>query len=204
MPDRSDATRPRTLLELAGAPPGPPLAESALVLIDIQYEYVDGTLALPGVAPAIAEASRLLARAREAGLPIVHVAHKGRPGGLFDRDARQGAIVAEVAPADGETVIEKGLPNSFAGTGLQDFLKGTGRSSLVIAGFMTHMCVSSTVRAALDLGYRSTVVAGATGTRDLPAPGGDGVVDAKALQAASLAALADRFATIVKSVDDLA
>ncbi len=67
---------------------------------------------------------------------------------------------------------------------------------------MTLMCVSSTVRAALDLGYRSTVVSGAVATRDLPTTDG-GVIDAGSLQTASLAALADRFAVIAASADAL-
>ena len=46
----------RTLLQMAGAPQQPaPLSESALVMIDCQCEYVSGTLALPGVEPALAE-----------------------------------------------------------------------------------------------------------------------------------------------------
>ena len=61
---------------------------------------------------------------------------------------------------------------------------------------MTHMCVSSTVRAALDLGYRCSVVAGACATRDLP-DGAGGVIAANQLQRAELAALADRFATVL-------
>jgi nicotinamidase-related amidase len=61
---------------------------------------------------------------------------------------------------------------------------------------MTHLCISSTVRAALDFGYGCTVVAAATGTRDLP-DGQGGVVDAVSLQRAELAALADRFAVVV-------
>jgi nicotinamidase-related amidase len=100
-------------------------------------------------------------------------------------------------------VVEKGLPNAFAGTGLDALLKDLGRSTIVVAGFMTHMCVSSTVRAALDLGYRAVVVGDATATRSLPAPGGHGVVDAAALQAASLAALGDRFAIVVAAPEDL-
>ncbi len=70
------------------------------------------------------------------------------------------------------------------------------RKHLVVAGFMTHMCASSTVRAALDLGYRCTVVAGACTTRDLP-DGCGGVVAAAEVHRAELAALADRFATVV-------
>jgi len=59
--------------------------------------------------------------------------------------------------------------------------------------------VSSTVRAALDLGYRCTVVANAAATRDLP-DGHGGVVDANSLHRMELAALADRFAIVVDDV----
>lgn len=194
-------TTPRTLLSMAGAnlTPGA-LGASALVLIDCQNEYVTGHLPLPGVAAALDQVAALLARARDTGTPIFHIAHKGRPGGLFDRDAAGGAIAAPAAPIPGEAVIEKALPNSFAGTGLLDGIRATGRGSVIFAGFMTHMCVSSTVRAALDLGLSSTVVASAAATRDLPAVGG-GVISAADLHAATLAALSDRFAVVAPTVD---
>ena len=196
-------TEPTTLLQMAGADQSPsPLDQSALVLIDCQMEYVDGRPGLDGIAPALENAARVLARARDAGTPVIHVAHQGAAGGLFDPDGPGGAIAAQVAPRDGEVVIGKKLPNAFAGTDLAETLTGLGRKQLVLVGFMTHMCVSSTARVALDLGYRSTIVAGATATRDLPAPGG-GVMTAAELQRASLAALADRFAVIAQGADDL-
>lgn len=189
-------SRPRTLLEMAGADLTPArLAEAALVLIDCQMEYVDGKIPLTGVAAALAEGGRVLARAREAGTPIIHVVHRGAAGGAFDLAGHGGQVAPQVAPARGETIIEKTLPNSFAGTDLHERLQQTGRKRLIVAGFMTHMCVSSTVRAALDLGYRSTVVASATATRPLPTPEG-GTVTAELLQSTALAELADRFATI--------
>ena len=187
---------PKTLLELSGADlRPPPLASSTLVIIDAQNEYLDGKLALPGIKPAVEALAGLLTRAREAGAPIVHVQHKGRAGGLFDLDARGGAIIDAVKPAPGESIVTKPLPNSFAQTELDATLKELGRTQLVIAGFMTHMCVSSTARAALDLGYRTVVAADAAATRDLPDPLG-GVIKADALHRAALAGLADRFAVI--------
>jgi nicotinamidase-related amidase len=65
------------------------------------------------------------------------------------------------------------------------------------------MCVSSTVRAALDLGYGCTVVAKACATRDLP-DGHGGVVAAAELHRAELVALGDRFAVVVDGAADLA
>ena len=73
---------------------------------------------------------------------------------------------------------------------------------LVLAGFMTHMCVSSTARDAFNLGYRPTVVASATATRDLPVPGGTPVPAAR-LQTATLAGIADLFAVVAGTPDDL-
>ncbi|MDE5440799.1 isochorismatase family protein [Bradyrhizobium sp. CSA207] len=192
-------TAPKTLLELAGADLNPPkLGESCLVLIDIQNEYRAGPLALPDAETAIAAAVRLLGRARQSGAAIFHVAHKGRAGSLFDREAERGAIVASLAPLASEPVIEKALPNSFAGTDLQTRLAATGRNDIVLVGFMTHMCVSSTARAALDLGLRTTIAADACATRDLP-DGRGGTLAARIIHEVALAELSDRFALIARS-----
>ncbi len=192
-------TAPKTLLELAGADLTPPrLGESCLVLIDLQNEYRAGPLALPGADAAIASAAGLLARARQCGATIIHVAHKGKAGGLFDREAARGAIVDSLAPLANEPVIEKPLPNAFAGTDLQARLAAAGRKNVVLAGFMTHMCISSTARAALDLGYRTTVVSDACATRDLP-DGHGGAVAAALIHEVALVELSDRFAIITRS-----
>ena len=192
------STLPKTLLEITGAPRHPsPLAASALILIDPQTEYVSGGVPLEEIAAAIDEAQALLALARRNGVPVFHVVHHGHPGGaLFDPTRPGAAIIPELAPQEGEAVVIKSLPNAFAGTDLHQGLQAAGRSELIVAGFATHMCVSATVRAALDLGYRTTVVAGAVATRDLPDPLG-GIVPAATLHRAELAALADRFAVVV-------
>lgn len=191
---------PKTLLELAGvASIAPKWETSALLMVDPQMEYVSGGLALEGVEAAIAECAKLQKLARDAGAPIFHIVHHGRPGGaLFNPNEKFVDIIPQLRPMNDETVVIKHLPNSFAGTQLDKLLKDSGRKQLVIAGFATHMCISATARAALDLGYSTTVVADACGTRDLPNPFG-GVVTAEAVHQATLAALADRFATVVRS-----
>ena len=204
MPSSATLPSPPTLLEISGAvlPPAR-LAASAVVLIDAQRVYVDGRLPLPGIGPTLAEAARLLVRARAAGTPVIHVVQHGRPGGaICDPHGPDVAIADEVAPQPGENVIIKPLPNSFARTTLDETLKKSGRKNLIVAGFMTHMCVSATVRSALDHGYRCTVVANACATRDLP-DGHGGVVSAEVVHRASLAALADRFATVVATSDEI-
>ncbi|RIK87561.1 MAG: cysteine hydrolase [Hyphomicrobiales bacterium] len=192
----------KTLLQLAGADlTPPPLAETAVVVIDAQREYVDGGLRLPGVDAALDNIAALLAAARAAGAPVVHVRHRGRPGGLFDPEKTAFELAPQAASLPGEAVVDKGLPNGFAGTTLKDVLDAAGRKRLVLAGFMTHMCVSSTARAALDLGFSTVVLSDATATRDLPAPGGNGVVAAASLHEAELAALADRFAIVCTTAE---
>tara|TARA_R110000787_G_scaffold10415_7_gene35357 strand:+ start:2337 stop:2933 length:597 start_codon:yes stop_codon:yes gene_type:complete len=195
---------PKTLLAMAGADLSPStIAKSALILIDCQNEYVTGALPLNGIDDAMLAVQNLLGRFRALGRPVIHVQHQGAAGGAFDLDAPRGAIDARVAPIDGETVVRKKLPNSFAGTELDQHLKSIDVTELIIVGFQTHMCVSATTRAALDLGYRSTLVGDAITTRDLPAPVGDGVISAETIHTATLAALADRFAIVVANTDDI-
>lgn len=185
-----------TLRELTGMPDAPaPLSGSALVMIDLQNTYTQGVMALENVEPAIEEAARLLERARAAGTPIVHVQHEAGAGTPYDTNAEIGAIVDAVAPRPGEHRVVKNFPSSFVNTDLEEYLRSVGVTNLVLAGFMTHMCVNSTARSAFNLGFAPTVVAGATATRALPGP--DGVVPASSLQAASLAALSDMFAVVV-------
>lgn len=194
----------QTLLGISGFKPKPArLSESVLVIIDAQREYVEGKLRLDGIDASLKEASLLLERARKTGTPVIHVVHMGKKGGaLFDPDGPFVEIAAPVAPRQGENIITKTLPNAFANTNLEETLSRIGRKNLIVIGYMTHMCVSSTVRAALDRGYRTTVVARATATRDLPATD-EGQVPAHTLQRASLAALADRFATVVQGAQDI-
>ncbi len=136
-------SEPKTLLQLAGADLEPAKLNSAgLILIDMQYEYLEGPIAVTDA--AIAHAKSLLENAREAGSPVIHVAHKGRAGSLFDRDAKRGQIVDELAPMAGEITVEKSLPNAFAGTQLQAQISNSGRNDLILCAFMTPMCVSST------------------------------------------------------------
>ena len=189
----------RTLLSLYGREPVvPTLADSALVLIDYQNDYLKGPLELPDAAPAIAAAERVLMAARAKGARIFHVLQVGSAGGLFDRKGWGGQPIEQLAPLPGETVIEKKWPSGFVETGLAERLGGEG-ARVIFMGFMTHMCVSTTVRDALNYGYAATVVADACASRDLPGPGG--VVPARVVHEANLAALGDRFAGIFTAAE---
>ncbi|MCX5215329.1 isochorismatase family protein [Kitasatospora sp. NBC_00240] len=193
-----------TLRDVFGLDSRPPrLAGSTLVMIDFQQTYRGGVLALEGAEQALAAGARLLAAARAAGVPVVHVVNNGGAGTPYDVRAQIGAISAEVAPVEGEPVVVKRVPNAFHDTELEKTLRALGAGSeLVLAGFMTHMCVTFTAQGAFLAGYRPTVVAEATATRALAAPDG-GVLPAAVLQSAALATVADLFGTVTTTVEDL-
>jgi nicotinamidase-related amidase len=195
--------QPKTLMDFAGVARHPaPLAEACLVLIDPQREYVDGQVRLAGIDAAVEGCARLLALARANGVPVIHVLHHARPGAaLFDPEGPYAAPIPSLAPAPGEAVVIKALPNAFTSPGFEAALANTGRRQLILAGFATHMCISATARATVDKGFLSTIVADACATRDLPNPVTGGVVPAHIVHETALAALHDRFAVVVLSSD---
>lgn len=195
-----------TMLQMAGAAPTPAtMADGVLVIIDAQREYTDGLLPLTGVAAAVDALALLLDKARQAKAPVMHVRHKGSTTGKAFNPTLSGfEIVKVLTPRDGEMVIDKGLPNAFTGTDLAKHLQASGRKNLIVGGFMTHMCVSATVRSATDHGFMSTVAADTVATRDLPDATGGATVTADAVNRITLAALSDRFAWVVPKASAIA
>jgi nicotinamidase-related amidase len=196
--------QPQTLLSIGGAERTPSaLAKSTVLIIDAQKEYIaSGRVPLDGIDDAMKRIAALLDAARTQGRPIVHVAHRGKPGGLFDPETSAFAFADPAAPRKGEAVVFKTLPDSFVGSELDATLKKTGATNLIVAGFMTHMCVSSTVRTSIGLGYAPTVIANACATRDLP-DGHGGRVAARDLHRNELVALSDLFAAVVDDMSGL-
>lgn len=179
------------------------ISDSALIIIDAQNTYAEGAMKLDGIHAALLECRQLLDRFRAAGRPIVHIRHDAGPGSPYDVSSRSGQIIDSVAPIGNEPVITKKYPNSFVNTELDELLKHANTTQLIIAGFMSHMCVNSTARSAFSLGYRPTVVASATATRALPSKISGGVVAAEHVHEAALAALSDLPAVVVRSVADV-
>ncbi|MFE5510416.1 isochorismatase family protein [Streptomyces sp. NPDC056529] len=197
-------TASTTLRQVIGLPQEPPrLSESVLIMIDFQNTYRTGVMRLDGAEEAVAAAARLLAAARAAGTPVVHVVNDGGEGTPYDIRAEIGSLGDEVAPIEGERVVVKRFPDAFHATELEEVLKDLGATGdLVLAGFMTHMCVLFTAQGAFKLGHRPTVVAEATATRSLESPDGT-VLPSAALATASLTTVSDLFGTVVRTVDEL-
>ena len=194
------STTLRDLKGLGHTPSG--LSESALIMIDCQNTYREGIMKLEGVENALEEGKKLLERARALGIPIFHIRHDAGPGSPYDINDHIGAIADIVAPIEGEPVITKNFPNSFVQTDLDEQLKAKGVKNIILAGFMTHMCVNSTAHGGFNLGYTPTVVASATATRPLQAANGK-VLSAQEVHDGALASTRDLYAAVVDSVSDV-
>ncbi|MBO6810721.1 MAG: cysteine hydrolase [Marinobacter adhaerens] len=196
-------TASTTLRDLKGLGHTPSsLSESALIMIDCQNTYREGIMKLEGVENALEEGKKLLERARALGIPIFHIRHDAGPGSPYDINDHIGAIADIVAPIEGEPVITKNFPNSFVQTDLDEQLKAKGVKNIILAGFMTHMCVNSTAHGGFNLGYAPTVVASATASRPLQAANGK-VLSAQEVHDGALASTRDLYAAVVDNISDV-
>ncbi|MCG0069824.1 cysteine hydrolase [Streptomyces tricolor] len=189
----------RTLRQLNGLDEtAATLSDAALVLVDYQNTYTDGVMELDGWQPAVDNAKALLKRARAAGTPVIHIVDKG-----YDLKSKAGQIIPALKPAKGEPVVVKSVPNAFHGTDLAEKVKKTGKKNVIVAGFMTNMCVLFTAQGAFLNGYQPTVVADASATRPLPLKGDTGGIPAEQLHQAALATVQDLYGVVVPSQKSL-
>jgi nicotinamidase-related amidase len=195
------STTAKTLRQWAGLARPTVLAQAgtALVIIDIQQDYFRDKLVIPDGKIAVENAARLLAWARRRGLTVVHIQQQAmKPGSpLFAPDSSGIEFHPAVAPAAGEWIVVKHFPSSFTQTDLQNKLRERNIDTLILCGLMTHMCVDSTARGALEYGYRVIVVHDACASRDLPGLDGNTAIPHSTIHTVTLAALADRFADIM-------
>ncbi|MFI8520253.1 isochorismatase family protein [Streptomyces sp. NPDC085481] len=177
------------------------LANSTVILVDYQNTYTRGVMELDGWQPALDAAATLLAKAREAGATVIHVINDGGEGTPYDIRAEIGQIHPAVAPIEGEATIVKTVPDAFRDTNLGDLVDSAGNKDVVIAGFMSHMCVLFTAQGAFLRGNRPTVVADATATRTLKSAVAE--VSAEQLHHGALATIDDLWGVVVPTTADL-
>lgn len=122
----------RTLL---GAPPSMAKpSDSTLIIIDAQNEYAEGKLKVTNAPETRKAIASLLEKYRNAGGKIVHVVHQTPDGApVFTPNTKLAEEFEELAPKNGEKVIGKNHPSSFADTDLHEHLGG---GKIVLTGYM--------------------------------------------------------------------
>ncbi len=134
-----------------------------LIIVDMQQG-----MASPAAGPrnnpnAEQNIARLLTAWREAAAPLVHVRHISRTVGSPFWPGQPGVeFQPSLAPARGEHVVEKNVPDAFINTGLERWLRVRDLRKLAIVGVSTNNSVESTARTAGNLGFDTCVVADAT------------------------------------------
>jgi nicotinamidase-related amidase len=170
----------------------------ALLVIDVQNEYFapHGQWALPEGERALIQIQALLAAARDTGTPVIYVTHErlGATSGVFV----PGSIGAQMHPAidvrPGEAVLRKHFPGAFTQTPLEAHLRHAGADTIIVSGFMTHLCCDTTSRQASERGYPVLFASDATATRDLTVNGV--TVSHASIQQSELAVMTN-FATVL-------
>ncbi|OBS27837.1 hypothetical protein FPOA_01780 [Fusarium poae] len=168
--------------------------DSVLIIIDAQNEYAEGKLQVANVAESRKAIAALLEKYRAANGSIVHVVHATPEGApVFTPGTNLAQEFDELKPKDGEAIIQKNYPGSFAKTDLQEVLDKTGKKKVVLTGYMAHVCVSTTARQAAERGFDVLIPEDAVGDRNIPG------VDADQLVKVALSEIGDAFGTIIKS-----
>ncbi|HEY5870171.1 MAG TPA: cysteine hydrolase family protein [Candidatus Tectomicrobia bacterium] len=160
----------------------------ALVVVDVQNEYFSGVLPITYPQEHLTNILQVMDVAVAYDIPVVVVQHTflqpDKP--FFQRGTPQWALHPEVQARPHNLYIEKHLPGSFTGTALEPWLRQQEVDTVVIAGYMTHMCCDTTARQAVHLGFTVEFLSDATGT--LPLKNTAGEVSAEELQRAILCA----------------
>ena len=171
--------------------------KEALLIIDVQNDYFEGgACQLHDPQKAEEKIISLIEESRRLGRHIIYVKHINPDSDTFFNEGTYGCEISErIKPLPTDIVINKYCPNSFLGTELNDCLRNLGVEKLIVCGMMTHMCVDTTVRAAMDYGYEVSLVADACAIRDLEIDGE--IIPAEIVQKTCIASLSGIFAEIV-------
>lgn len=139
------------------------LERAAFLLIDAQQGFADPTWGKRTQPEAEMGMKTLLEAFRAAALPVIHVQHLSDEPASPLRPGQRGAeFMEETRPRQGERVFQKTVNCAFIGTGLEAHLRAKALQVLVMAGFTTDHCISTSARVAANLGFDVLVVSDAT------------------------------------------
>ncbi|HRE79922.1 MAG TPA: cysteine hydrolase [Opitutaceae bacterium] len=108
--------------------------------------------------------SDLTSAKKNRGRPTRAIGDSGPMGRLLVRGEPGHAIIAELAPREGEPVIDKCGKGAFWATDLHAQLQASSIQQLIVVGVTTEVCVHTTVREANDRGYDCLVPSDAVGS----------------------------------------
>lgn len=139
----------------------------ALIVIDVQNEYVTGNLLIeyPAIHTSLANIGRAMDAATAANIPVIVVQQFAPAQSPIFAEGSNGWGLHEVVNSRSwQHRIHKKLPSAFAGTDLADWIKEHKIDTLVVTGYMTHNCVDSTVKQAFHNGLAVEYLQDASGT----------------------------------------
>jgi hypothetical protein len=113
---------------------------SVLLLVDVQRNMLEPPTPVPAAAAVSTAIEDVLDRARAAGATVVHVRNDGGPGAPDARGTTGWELIQEVR--EGEHVVDKDEPDSFAGTPLADLIPTP--ADLVLVGMQSEYCIRAT------------------------------------------------------------
>jgi nicotinamidase-related amidase len=172
-------------------------SNQALLVIDVQNEYFSGKMRVTYPAGSINNILRAIDEANKRGVPVIVIQHTAvQPNAAtFVKDSEGWRLHPEIVKRKYAAIFEKNLPSSFAGTGLEAWLKDHDIDTLVIAGYMTQMCCDTTAREAFHRGYTVKFLSDATGTLDYKNDAGS--VTAECLHKTILVVHQSRFSAVM-------
>jgi nicotinamidase-related amidase len=178
--------------------------EQALLIIDVQNEYFTGKLPVSYPEGSLGNILKAMDRAHDARVPVAVIRHTNPAldAATFRKGTPGWELHDEIKRRHADIVIEKTLPGSFTGTGLDKWLQEHATGAVAIAGYMTQMCCDTTARQAFHRGYRVDFLSDATGTLSISnAAGSIGAAD---LHRAVLITQQMRFARVLTTGEWLA
>ena len=177
------------------------LSQAALLVVDVQRGFDDSFWGPRNNPEAEANIARIVAAWRETGRPLFHIFHDSTSPTSPLRPGQVGNLPKpEAEPREGEPVYRKSVNSAFIGTSLEADLREAGVDTVVVVGLTTNHCVSTSVRMAGNLGFRTYLVTDATATFDRRGVDGRNRPAAE-VHSAALSDLQDEFATLVRTED---
>ncbi len=160
----------------------------ALLVIDVQNEYFTGALPITHPVGHLEQILAVMDTAARKEIPTAVIRHHQPQSDspFFRKGSKEWELHSEVASRPSSIIVDKSLPGSFTGTGLEQWLKSSGIETVTVCGYMTHMCCDTTSRQAMHNGYQVEFLSDATGT--LAVTNSAGAVTAEELHRSTLCA----------------